>query len=152
MDVNQIQEEFLRTASRFGKMRYDVLFHDMSKREFEMLTVIYRYMEENAEEKGIYVSKLANMLRVTSPAVSRMIGILEEKGYIGRDVDKEDRRNTYVYLTDAGRRIRKVTEDTMQELMKKVVVRMGNEDMQELILLWNRLADIMEEEMKRKNV
>ena len=34
--------------------------------------------------------------------VSRMLGNLENKGLIGRDVDKENRRNTYVYLTRQG--------------------------------------------------
>lgn len=152
MEINEIQEEFLKTGGRFGKMRYEVLFHDISRREYEMLAAISRYMEENRDGKGIYVSKLAGMLKVSSPAVSRMVGMLEEKGYIQRAVDKEDRRNTYVYLTESGMNKRTATEQVMQNVFRKVFLRMGEKNMLEILKLWNQLADIMEEEIKASDV
>lgn len=151
MEAYEVQEEFLKIANRFGKMKYEAMFRCISRREYEMLSVIGRFMETNTGKKGIYVSKLANLLRVSSPAVSRMVGALEEKGYIGRDVDKEDRRNTYVYLTKSGEETKEAVERSMRELMKAVIARMGEQNMQELIRLWNQLADIMEEEMKKRN-
>lgn len=152
MEINEIQEEFLKTGGRFGKMRYEALFHDISRREYEMLAAISRYMEENKEAKGIYVSRLAGMLKVSSPAVSRMVGMLEEKGYIQRAVDKEDRRNTYVYLTESGMTKRTATEQVMQNIFRKVFLRMGEKNMQEMLKLWNQLADIIEEEIKASDV
>lgn len=148
MSTDKFQEEFIKTANRFSKMRYELIFPDISKREYEMLAVIGRFMDENSESRGIYVSVLAGMLKVSSPAVSRMIGVLEEKGYIGRDVDKRDRRNIYVYLTASGMEVRKQAEERMKKLMRRVMDRMGEEDVQTLIIIWNRLADIIEEELK----
>ena len=92
MKFKKLQEEFLKTINRFGKIKYELLFHNVSRREYEMLAVMERFMHESGNRKGIYVSELAKILRVSSPAVSRMIGILETKGFIVRDVDKEDRR------------------------------------------------------------
>lgn len=148
MDVSKTQEEFIKTAGRFGKMRYEFLFRNLSKREYEMLSVIWQFMQDNDKKQGMYVSALAKKLRVSSPAVSRMIGALESRGYIRRDVDKEDRRNTFVYLTDKGIREKKENEERMQRLMKRVMNRMGEKDMKEFVLLFNQFADIMEEELE----
>ena len=82
-----------------------------------------------------------------------MIGVLETKGYIIRDVDKEDRRNTYVYLTELGTKARRKNEIQMNKVMQRIMMRMGENNMNELIILWNQLADIMEEELRgEKNV
>lgn len=148
MDLSKTQEEFIKTAGRFGKMRYEFLFRNLSKREYEMLSVIWQFMQDNDKKQGMYVSVLAKKLRVSSPAVSRMIGALESRGYIGRDVDKEDRRNTFVYLTDKGIREKEENEERMQRLMKRVMNRMGEKDMKEFVLLFNQFADIMEEELE----
>ncbi len=117
-----------------------------------MLAAVQEYMDKNAGKQGIHVSGLAMRLKVSSPAVSRMVGMLEEKGYIGRDIDKEDRRNTYIYLTDKGRAVKVSAEEAMRRLTERVMLRMGDRDMQELIMLWNRLADIMEEELTAEDV
>lgn len=148
MDLDKTQEAFIKTAGRFGKMKYEFLFCNLSKREYEMLSVLLRFMNDNNEKRGMYVSELARKLRVSSPAVSRMIGALEGRGYIGRDVDKEDRRNTFVYLTDKGIRAKEENEERMHSLMQRVMARMGEEDMKEFIKLFNRFADIMEEELE----
>lgn len=150
MNLAKMQEDFLKTITRFGKMSADIHFrnNNVSKREYETMVVIERYSKEHENEKGIYVSHLAKLLRVSQPAVSRMLGILEVKGYIGRDINKEDRRNTYVYLTEAGRQAKLQSEFVMQQLMERIMLRMNEEDMKELIMLWNKLADILEQELK----
>ncbi|WP_342756024.1 MarR family winged helix-turn-helix transcriptional regulator [Kineothrix sedimenti] len=148
MNLNEIQEDLIRTVNRFRKMRYEFLFHDISKREFEMLMVMERFLRENDDRKGIYVWELAKALHISSPAVSKMIRALEERGYAGRDVDKEDRRNTYVYVTDKGKEAGKKSKEKMDKIMRRVVIRMGEKNMKEFITLCNLLEDIMEEELK----
>ena len=67
---------------------------------------------------------------------------LEQRGLVDRAVDRIDRRNTYVMLTPAGEAAR---ADTIRELdgyTRRVLERMGREDMETLIRLWNRLADV----------
>ncbi len=148
MNLNKMQEDLLKTANRFRKMKYEFLFHDISKREFEMLMVMEHFSRENDDRKGIYVWELAKALHISSPAVSKMIRALEERGYAGRDVDKEDRRNTYVYVTDKGKEALRKSKEKMDEVMRKVVIRMGEKNMKEFIVLCNLLKDIMEEELK----
>ena len=78
---------------------------------------VKRRQEMARNENGVYVSQLAKELKVSSPAVSRMLGILENKGPIGRDVDKDNRRNTYVYLTQQGEEEIAETERLLDEAL-----------------------------------
>lgn len=148
MQPQKIQEDFLKTANRFGKMRFHLMFRDLSRRELEMLMVIHRHTQEQPNQEGIFVSHLAKLLKVSPPAVSRMIGGLEEKGYLYRNIDPEDRRNTFVLLTEKGLEEKRKADEEMKRFAIRVIGKMGEEDMQEMLRLWNKLADIMEEELK----
>lgn len=152
MDTNEIQEKVLKTTNRFHRLRLEGLLPDISKREYELMAAVQDYMDGNSGKKGICVSGLALRLHVSSPAVSRMVSVLEEKGYIGRNMDKEDRRNTYIYLTEKGREAKAEAGAALCRLMERVMLRMGEEDMCQLIMLWNRLADIMEQELRAEDV
>lgn len=152
MDTSKIQENVLETANRFHRINLEGLLPDISRREYELMAAVQDYMDENSGKKGICVSGLAFRLHVSSPAVSRMVSILEEKGYIGRSMDKEDRRNTYIYLTEKGRAAKAEAETALCRLMERVTQRMGEDDMHQLIMLWNRLADIMEQELRAEDV
>ncbi len=173
MDTCDIQEKILRTTNRFHRMHYEGLLPDISRREYELMAAVQDYMDcmngmdgrdcddstdcmgssgKGERKKGICVSELALRLKVSSPAISRMVGMMEEKGYIGRGMDKEDRRNTYIYLTEKGRAAKKESETALCRLMERVTLRMGEDDMQQLIMLWNRLADIMEQELRAEDV
>ena len=108
-------------------------------------------MQSHPGDRGVYVSALAGRMRVSPPAVSRMLRGLEQRGLVDRAVDRIDRRNTYVMLTPAGEAAR---ADTIRELdgyTRRVLERMGREDMETLIRLWNRLADVMTEERAKEN-
>lgn len=54
------------------------------------------------ENGKITSSELAAKTKTLPPAVSRTLRGLEEKGYVERSVDKKDRRNTYISLTEKG--------------------------------------------------
>ncbi len=151
MDTSEIQEKVLKTTDRFHKMRLECLLPDLSKREYELLAAVQEYMDGHTG-RGIRISGLAARLKVSSPAVSRMVGTLEEKGYIGRGIDKEDRRNTYITLTEKGKETKAAAEAALCGLMERVTLRMGERDMEELLRLWNRLADIMEKELEQEDV
>ena len=56
-----------------------------------------------------------------------------------------DRRNVYITLTEQGKMICKQEKERKHAWMEKVVERMGEEDMLQMITLSNRMFDIMEE-------
>lgn len=113
--------------------------------EFFALQVIEEH-QRKTELPGIYVSDLAQSLKIASSQTSRMLKNLEERNLIGRDVDGRDRRNTCVFLTEEGRKTCLETQDYVKSYMNRVFQSMGEERIEELIRLCNELADIMERE------
>ena len=146
MTEQEIRKKFLKIGHRFGRMKMLINYGNVSKAEFAVLMTVKRRQEMARKENGVYVSQLAKELKVSSPAVSRMLGNLENKGLIGRDVDKENRRNTYVYLTEQGEEEITETERLLDKALTKVINQMGKEDVEQLLNLWEKMVCIMEDE------
>lgn len=119
----------------------------ISKMEFFALQTI-KGCQRQTGLPGIYVSEVAQNLRIASSQTSRMLRGLEERNLIGRKVDDRDRRNTYVFLTEEGAEICEQAQAAITSYMRRVLESMGEERMEELINLCDELADVMEREAK----
>ena len=79
------------------------MFSDkLTHNEFIALCILSEEQKKQKEEQGIYVSMLASGMQSSTPAVSRLLRAMEEKGLIERKVDRKDRRNTFVSITEEG--------------------------------------------------
>jgi DNA-binding MarR family transcriptional regulator len=90
------------------------------------------------------------MLDMSGPALSRWLRSLEQKQFIQRETDPEDRRNTLVSLTKEGLAKTREICETLNEFMRNITVRMGEERLQALFAELSELADIAGEEIERK--
>ena len=115
----------------------------MANVEYYMLMGIDVMTQKYPE--GITVRKIVDVSHMTMSAASKKISILEKKGLISRRNSETDRRNVYITLTDQGKMICKQEKERKHAWIEKVIERMGEEDMLQLITLSNRMFDIMEE-------
>ncbi|MDD6656361.1 MAG: MarR family transcriptional regulator [Lachnospiraceae bacterium] len=145
MTEKEIREEFIKLGHKIGRMDMTMQLGNVSKAEFGILMLIQRMQSESEDERGIYVSRIAKELRVSTPAVSRMLGNMEKKRLISRSVDKESRRNTFVCLTGQGKEEIALREKLIDRKLKELICHMGQADMEQLILLGNKMVKIMEE-------
>ena len=111
-----------------------------------MLEILYKTKLEHRE--GCFVSELAEALGVSSPAVSRMLRRLDGRGWVERQINPGDRRNIQVSITPQGQRQLDETQKTLRLFGDGISRRLGEQDMQQLIILWNRLLDAMDEELE----
>ena len=102
----------------------------------------------NSSNYGI--SNIADSLHVSSPAISRTITSLENKGYVERKIDKLNRRNTLVRLTENGMTVFENECNQIYCFMNNVVNQMGEEKLNELFLLSNELLENVEKEIKSR--
>lgn len=63
------------------------------------------------------IGELAEVEQVSSPAISRMVGALEEDELVVRARSEDDRRVVYVRATAAGRRLMKVARRRRLEVL-----------------------------------
>jgi len=143
----ELQKKLITSVHRFKKEKTELILFNLSQSEFFMLQII-KHSKKN-EKPGIFVSELAKKLRVSAPAVSRMLGSLEERQFISRQIDLEDRRNTLVIITSQGEKVLKESEATMDDFTGRVISHMGYEKVAELLELFNSFVDVMEIELKK---
>lgn len=86
--------------------------------------------------------------------MSRTLRGLEEKGYVERTVDKKDRRNTYISLTEQGWKKGEEVRDRMHDFSCSVMSQLKEEDVDQLVAYLDRIYEIAEKEIdtrKRQN-
>ena len=150
MEHKEIQKELCQALHRFGKLNTGQLIEmeGLTQGEFFGLSMLREHLKEHPE--GMHVRELADKARVSPPRVSRMLRDMEEKGLIERRIDRDDRRNTYIVLTETGEAARQRTTARLSTFLDRVVDRMGLENVQTMIDLWNRFSDILEDERAKE--
>jgi DNA-binding MarR family transcriptional regulator len=87
---------------------------------------------------------IPDLLCISRAAVSQMLGVMEQKGYILRDINKVNRRKQSLSLTEKGRTTVEEHEYKFKELLAEIVDRFGEKEMKQLIRLSSRFMDTLE--------
>ena len=122
-------------------------FKDITFGEYTMLCAIGKMIENNQESK-LTSTKLNDFFGTKKPATSRMLTVLEKKGYITRKIDVNDHRIAYLRLTEVGEAVLKDETETYKELTKRIAKRMGNEELTGMISAMSKFSYILEEELE----
>lgn len=110
----------------------------------EMFVLHFLHMSE----KPVMPSELRIALGSSMARVSALLGSLEKKGQIKREVNLCDRRNILVTLTEAGKRRALMEMAHMQACMAGIFEEMGEEDTREFIRLAARFSIISKKHMR----
>ena len=145
-EEKNMQHDLLMLFRRMIRIDFSAYLNELSREEFYTLDVLFQHSEEGCE--GMKVSSIAQALDISSPAVSRMLGGMERKGYIIRKVNPQNRRNTIVEFTKSGEKIYERTKDKINGMLAHVIEKVGMEEMEKMIQLWNRIAQAFIEETK----
>jgi DNA-binding MarR family transcriptional regulator len=90
-------------------------------------------------------AKIQEALCIKKAAVSQMLNVLEKKGYINREINKENRRKIILTLTPKGETCVKETENAIDTLLSEIISRFGEKNTRQFMTLFNRFADIVTE-------
>lgn len=103
-----------------------------------------RFALRQLNERGaMSPSQLADLMRVSSGRVSTVLGALEKKGFISRDVDPDDRRNVIVTITDSGRERAQRDHEAMKESVCWIFSQMGERRTREFVELTEEFLTYM---------
>ncbi len=149
--MEELYGQFFDAMDHIRKIRIGDLFPDMTKADGMTLMAIRHFNKEKAEDI-LTVSELAERLHTQPSAVSRTLKSLEERGMIERTVNRADRRNTYVTLSEYGKKTSAEIERAMGDFAQAVLSRMNKEDLSRLVAYLNELYQVAVEEIEtRKN-
>jgi len=127
----------------------------MSKRKSGSLDQIMR--EQKGESFVLHVlsgkaemlpSELSSALGTSAARISAVLGTLEKKGLVVRQIDLNNRRNILVSITDNGRKRVKIEKRKWGKTLEQVFLEMGEEDTQAYLRLSNQFFELMQKHLK----
>lgn len=123
-------------------------FGNIPRREFFVMAIVRDYCrEKNDCDKGITVTKIANILSEAPANMSRLLRNMEDKGYIFRIFDDNDRRAVYIRLSEKGEKIIINAREKIEERYMKIFEKMGEKEFDDYLELSRKLLEIIIKEI-----
>ena len=138
--MDKLYEELFRAMNQFRKLKFAEMFPMINRTDFFVMCTIM----DKGENGKITISELASRAKMLPSAISRTLKGLEERGYVERNINKNDRRNTYVELTAEEAR------QTMSDFGKSVMSQVDEADMKRLISYLDNIYHIAEKEIEAR--
>ena len=98
----------------------------------------------DVQDTTVIPSELSVALQASTARISALLGSLEKKGQIKREIDKTNRRNILVTITDEGRKRVKSEMNEMRKNITQVFVKMGEDDTLEFVRLLKLFFELSE--------
>lgn len=140
-----MEDRIIKLIAAIGKIssqpKQQSITRGLNSSEAGVFTAIIRIVAEKPETELFSLSELNSYLNFTRPNLSQTINKLEDKGVVERVVLKDDRRVTYIKLTEDGKEKFKKRFDELFTKMKKISEKLGKEDTERLIDLLVKFAD-----------
>lgn len=95
------------------------------------------------------VSQIARKLFVSPPAISRKLKTLREKQLIETFTGENDRRNTYVILTDKGKEALQENFNQVSAFLNHALARLDPEEIDQFYVLFNKIFESMRAELDK---
>ena len=143
----------------FRKLQFHSVIDNMTHSEIAIMKSLkygdyhkrpHGVSKEGIDQVPLSVSKLAKLVRVSAPSISRSLKGMEEKGYITRKIDTKDRRNSYVELTEYGESTLSKAESTLRDFTDKVLNQMDPIHLESLMTYLEELYMISEQEIQKE--
>lgn len=149
MDKN-LQTQLIRSIFQFRKLVSSGFGMDMeadkSDINLQELVLMNEIANNSIDSKNnVALSEVRLYLAISKAAISQMLTSLEKKGYINRHVDKNNRRNLIVTLTDAGQKTLEIQSEKFSGKLGKIISRLGENEVKQMITIVNRMIDITAE-------
>ena len=121
---------------------------------FHLLHLIYHNsstMNIDGKEVMAYeVSDFAKTLKVSKPAISKVLRECEAKGYCKKVTMSDDKRKSVVILQEKGIRLCQNVDAQMRRKMDQVIDQLGEADAREFIRIMTRLQEIIKKIYKKE--
>lgn len=141
MNKSTTQAAVMACMERMHRIRFWQSPNGMSPGECKLLSLICSL------ERGTgfaAVSELSKLTGMKSASVSRTMNALEQRGLIERSIDPEHRRQVRACSTPLGKETDALQQRQMCEYWNSVFARIPEQDVTELLRIWEEILDSME--------
>lgn len=158
------QKKFIEQMHYLGRMKFWKINKDYNFSEQVLIGIMYdsgrpvdvdgsgeinKYNIELNDLSAVRVSELSKRAHMPKPAVSRGLAMLEDKGFIERAIDPNDRRNTIVNFTEEGLKAAKEIIISTTEYLDDVFDKFGEDKLFKLTELLSELTEVASAELNK---
>ncbi|MCD8109891.1 MAG: hypothetical protein LUE14_07305 [Clostridiales bacterium] len=150
------EKDMLDLGDRIIKIRYSMdadhlslVFRDISMADYMILAKLGHRMGFNNPETRVYLSEISKELDRPINRISQMVQNLQDKGYVYWEYDQEQRKGTYIYISETGREAMIRQQEILRKYYGNVVERLGQETVVQILDMMLQLETVMEEEAKK---
>jgi len=96
---------------------------------------LMKTIKNNAPDSdhNLIISDIQKHLYTSAAAVSKMLGVLEKKGYIVREINRQNRRTLIITLTAEGKEMLNRLEAESGGKLMEIILRLGEKEAEQLI-------------------
>jgi MarR family transcriptional regulator, organic hydroperoxide resistance regulator len=107
------------------------------------MTMAIGYVLLNIDRKGTPATKIAPALGLEARSLTRMLKSLEDKKWIRRENDEDDRRVVNVYLTDEGKKKRDVAREVVLAFNNAIYEKIGEEKLSIFFEVMQKVSEVV---------
>ncbi|MCL2747553.1 MAG: transcriptional regulator [Oscillospiraceae bacterium] len=100
-----------------------------------------------AHEAHVIPSALSAAMHASTGRISALLGVLEKKGQITREIDKSNRRSILVTITKSGRERAETEMKSIKESLSRVFMEMGEEETALFLRMIRRFFELSQKHM-----
>lgn len=120
------------------------IFEFVERTDYLFLYSIKEGVEKSDCHEGVYLSEVAEYMKLSIPETSKMVKSLENKGYIIWKLDEKKER-TYLVLTNKAIELSNCQKEKMIEAYEKIVSNIQEEDLAVTRCTLRKIRQLMEE-------
>lgn len=138
---------FQRYRMDHGKLRQ--YFEDLNIPEYIALHIIASAASDNALHAGkTYLQDIADKMQISMRRTSKLVGDLQDKGFVRWAHDGNGDDGTYVVITDSGTTLMNDQEQQLKAYYGRVIETYGKDNMIQLLRLLAQLETVMNSELE----
>jgi DNA-binding MarR family transcriptional regulator len=108
------------------------------------MTMAIGYVLLNIDRKGTPATKIAPALGLEPRSLTRMLKSLEDKKWIRRETDDDDRRVVKVYLTDEGKRKRDKAREGVIAFNTAITEKIGADKLEIFFEVMQKISEVVD--------
>lgn len=107
------------------------------------MTMAIGYVLLNIDRKGTPATKIAPALGLEARSLTRMLKTLEDKKWIRRENDDDDRRVVNVYLTEEGKKKRELAKEGVIAFNNAIYEKIGEEKLAIFFEVMQKVSEVV---------
>ena len=120
------------------------IFEFVERTDYLFLYSIKECVEKSVCHEGVYLSEVAEYMKLSIPETSKMVKSLENKGYIIWKLDEKKER-TYLVLTNKAIELSNCQKEKMIEAYEKIISNIQEDDLAVTRCTLRKIRQLMEE-------